>query len=433
MYYQFTGQPGHGKTVLAIERVLEMKAKADKLHAENPAKHPYRELYVCNVRDFNHGRVGAIELKPSQLRRWSWHPDDPEPVAIDTRKQPVDEDEDVEVANDRINPAFDNAIILVDEAYEHRMFPRRPPGAPIPHHVWKIAKHRHYGIDFVMICQSPAKQMDDFLHDLIEEHYHVRRRYGLPFVHVKRWDRYERNPDKAEPLTRTRRRYPTEVFKLYTSTKYDTSEKRVPWYYYAFGALVVAAVGGGYWNYTNLRERFTGEPATPAIVDPVQQANGAPATVAPQAGSTTSARVMDVDSYTAQFKPRIPSQPWSAPAYDSIPVKSEPPRLFCMLSSPGVDADGIETINSRCTCLTEQGTRYLLEISTCATVARDGQYEPKLVSVSAQAVQTPADPLEPPPGAYRLVPMGEPAGAVGTSFGRPMVDPSYGTITRPAL
>ena len=54
MYYQYTGQPGHGKTVLAIEFALEMKAKADKLHAEDPAKHPLRELYVCNVRDFNY-------------------------------------------------------------------------------------------------------------------------------------------------------------------------------------------------------------------------------------------------------------------------------------------------------------------------------------------------------------------------------------------
>ena len=75
MYYQFTGQPGHGKTVLAIEYALDMKAKADKLHAEDPAKHPLRELYVCNVRDFNHGAAGAISVTPAEIMAWCDHPD----------------------------------------------------------------------------------------------------------------------------------------------------------------------------------------------------------------------------------------------------------------------------------------------------------------------------------------------------------------------
>ena len=427
MYYQFTGQPGHGKTVLSIERALQMKAKADKLHAEDPTKHPYRELYVCNVRDFNHGLAGAVELKPSQLRKWSWHPDDPEPAAIDLKKQPVDDD-DNEIPNDRINPAFENAIILVDEAYEHRMFPRRPPGSPIPHHVWKVAKHRHYGIDFIMICQSPAKQMDDFLHDLMEEHYHVRRRYGLPFVHVKRWDRFERNPDKAEPLTRTRRRYPTEIFKLYTSTKYDTSEKRVPWFYYAVGVLAVALIGGMYWNYNNLKDRF-GKADRPAVGAQAPQVDGAPATAAPQAGAPVHARAASRDEYVALFQPRIPSQPWSAPAYDAIPIKGDAPRLFCMLSNPGTDAAGGDDGNSRCTCLTEQGTRYVLDLETCAYVARHGQYEPMLVKQQETITQSGPQQLgEPEPPAPRPLPV-RMAGSAGTAS-RPGVDPTYGTLTR---
>lgn len=347
MYYQFTGQPGHGKTVLAIEMALKMKAEADKKHDQDPLKHPRRELYVCNVRDFNHGKVGAIELSPDLLKHW--HED----------------------------AAFDNAIILVDEAYEHGMFPRRPPGAKVPDWIQQVAKHRHRGIDFIMICQSPSRQMDDFLHDLIEEHYHIRRRFGLPLVNVKRWDRFERNPDKSEPLTTTKRRYPTEIFKLYTSTKYDTSKVRVPWFYFAAGALVLVILGGSIYTWQRMHHRFGKQDAATAGM-PAAQANGAPATVAPGGRQTQQVTRGTPAEYVGSFMPRVPGQPWSAPAYDTaLKVPSSPPRLFCMASGTGKDAQGDKQIDS-CSCLTEQGTAYDMDYSQCITVARRGQYEPFL-------------------------------------------------------
>lgn len=359
MYYQYTGQPGHGKTVLAIEFALEMKAKADKLHAEDPAKHPLRELYVCNVRDFNHGAAGALELTPEEVK--TWHE----------------------------NPAFDHAIILIDEAYEHGMFPRRPPARPIPEHVQQVAKHRHRGIDFILICQSPKKQQDDFLHDLIEEHYHIRRRYGLPFVHVKRWDRFEPNPEKALPLTTTRRSYPKHVFKLYTSTKYDTSEKRVPWFYWAAIALVVFVVAGGVYAAKRVDSRI--EEGATAGAGGRQQANGAPATVAKPGAQPATTRGTPED-YVAAFTPRVPAQPWTAPAYDGLAVPNDPPRVFCMVAGPGVDAKG-EGRDLSCGCKTEQGTRYELDFDTCALIARHGQYEPFLKPVQQQSHHSGPQPV----------------------------------------
>jgi len=345
MFYQYTGQPGHGKTVLAIENALEMKAKADKLHAEDPAKHPLRELYVCNVRDFNHGKCGALELTPAEVL--TWHND----------------------------PRFDHAIFLIDEAYEHGMFPRRPPGRPVPEHVQQIAKHRHRGIDFIMICQSPKKQMDDFLHDLIEEHYHIRRRFGMPFVHVRRFDRFEPNPEKTAPLTTGRRRYPTEIFKLYTSTKYDTSEKRIPWFYWAGLALVVVLCIAGPYTWNRINNRFAAEPTAKAGPER-QRADGAPATAAkPGAQAAASKSRGTPAQYVESLLPRVPGQPWTAPIYDSLTVGSEPPRLFCMASGAGLDGQG-ERQPASCSCITEQGTRYVMATEDCRRVAREGQYEP---------------------------------------------------------
>lgn len=367
MFYQYTGQPGHGKTVLAIEFALEMKEKADRLHAEDPSKHPVRELYVCNVRDFNHGTCGALDLTPEELR--NWHSD----------------------------PRFDHAIILVDEAYEHGMFPRRPPGRPVPDHVQLVAKHRHRGIDFVMICQSPKKQMDDFLHDLIEEHYHIRRRYGMPFVHIKRWDRYEPNPDKADPLTTKRRGYPKQIFKLYTSTKYDTSEKRIPWFYWAALGLVLAfcVVGPLAWN--RIATRFSGD--TPAAKEPERmRADGAPATAAKPAAQATTRDRGTTDEYVASLMPRVPGQPWSAPIYDGLSVPGDPPRLFCMATAPGDDGDGVFR-QASCSCITEQGTRYAMQFAECNAIALNGQYEPFLKREQKGMQGQGAQAAQPPPQA----------------------------------
>lgn len=340
MYYQFTGQPGHGKTVLALEFALEMKAKADKAHEADPSKHPYRELYVCNVREFNAGKAGAIELSPEAVKTWHERPE------------------------------FDNAIILIDEAYEHGMFKKRAPGMKVPEHVEQVAKHRHRGIDFIMICQSPARQMDDFLHDLIEEHYHVRRRYGLPLVAMKRFDRFERNAVKAQPLTVVRRRYPKHIFKLYTSTKYDTSEKRVPWFYWAILAVLI---GVGVMIFI-VRERV-GNRFGEAKAEAASQAGAAPAdgALATAAGASLghTAMASTLADYEALHQPRNVLKPWTAPIFDDRQVKADP-ELFCMSSGEGQGADGRLALPT-CSCVTEQGTPYRVSIQQCHYVARWGQ------------------------------------------------------------
>ena len=55
MIYWYTGQPGHGKTLQAINKALEFQKKG-------------RIVYVCNVRDFDYAKTGMLEMKPEQFR-----------------------------------------------------------------------------------------------------------------------------------------------------------------------------------------------------------------------------------------------------------------------------------------------------------------------------------------------------------------------------
>lgn len=389
MIYWFTGQPGHGKTLHAIDKLLEFKEQG-------------RIVYACNVRQFDYEKTGVLPMTPEQFREW---------------------------------PTFlpDGAVALVDEAYEHGMLPKRAPGSKVPHHVEQLAKHRHRGLDFIFVSQSPDKQCDQFVHDLIERHIHVRRKFGSKWVQLREFDRFEANAERALPIVNRN----VHLLKgkrsvgTYKSTELDTTERRIPWYYYAFGLGIPAALLLFWYVFGNLGDRLTGGALPAHAAAPVPISAGAGEAHGARAPGAV-ARATTPEEYVASFSPRVPSQPWSAPAYDDrLSLSSEPPRVFCMLAAPGEAEGGIYRENSSCTCLTEQGTRYWLEMSACATVARHGQYEPFYQERSDQRHVSGERQVEMLYEDQRVSRAAALSGSVGTAPA-PQVDATFGTITRSA-
>ncbi|MNB67352.1 Zonular occludens toxin (Zot) [compost metagenome] len=334
MIYWYTGQPGHGKTLHAIERLLEFKDQG-------------RIVYACNIREFDYAKTGVLEMTPEQFKDW-------------------------------MNFLPDGAVALVDEAYEHGMLPKRPAGSKVPPHVEQLAKHRHKGLDFIFVSQSPDKQCDQFVHDLIERHIHVRRRFGTKFVHLRTFDKFAANAEKAQPLTVTRKVLPKRPMGTYKSTELDTTERRIPWYFFALPIVLVVGLAMSYFAFGRMGSRLTGDDALPT---PAQASNGPLArdgALATAGASGSVAKRVPLEEYVKNYLPRIASQPWSAPVYDSANnLPSEPPRLFCMSSLGGENGLGQHDEPS-CSCVTEQGTGYDLDEPTCRYIARRGQYEPYL-------------------------------------------------------
>lgn len=332
MIYWYTGQPGHGKTLHAIDRLLEFKDQG-------------RIVYACNIREFDYAKTGVLEMTPEQFKDW---------------------------------PNFlpDGAVALVDEAYEHGMLPKRPSGSKVPEHVEQLAKHRHRGLDFIFVSQSPDKQCDQFVHDLIERHIHVRRRFGTKFVHLREFDRFEAQAEKAIPLVTKRKALPKRPMGTYKSTELDTTERRIPWYYIAFPVAAALALFLMYYSFGSMGKRLGGgEETSNAAAQQSQPATPRDGANATAGGGAAGAHVSAAD-YAKRFIPRIPSEPWSAPAYDdALSLPSEAPRLFCMSSMGGANAQGKHAEPS-CSCVTEQGTLYVVDEPTCRFVARRGQYEP---------------------------------------------------------
>ncbi len=322
MIFWFTGQPGHGKSNQALKMAFDFKAKG-------------REVYVCNVRKFDYAKAGMHELTSEQFRDW-------------------------------MNVVPDGAVVFVDEAYEHDMLPKRAPGAKVPEHVQQLAKHRHRGLDFIFVCQSPDKQVDSFVHDLIERQIHVRRRFGTPYLHLREFDRFERNPEKAQPLTIRRTTFWKPAFDVYESTVADTSERRIPWYFFALPVGLIALAGLAYYmNYRLTHGKFGAEhEPLPVAAKPADLHDR----TEPLGDGREVQKPATQAQYIQQFTPRVPGQPWSAPVYDHLKVSSEAPRVFCMTKGTGDDAT--------CSCYTEQATRYRLDAERCNLIVSNGQYEP---------------------------------------------------------
>lgn len=329
MIYQYTGQPGHGKTLQAINRALEFQKKG-------------RIVYVCNVRDFDYEKTGMEKMTPEDFQNW-------------------------------MDFLPDGAVCLVDECYEKGMLPKRSAAQKLPAHVERLATHRHKGLDFIFVCQSPDKQMDTFVHDLIEEHVHVRRKFGTHFQSLRTFDKFERNPEKMPPLLNKRVRFPKHVFGLYKSTELDTTQKKVPWYIWGLAFGLPIGLGYVYWTFSSMDERLT---ARARAHDAEQaQTTTVPADGAVAKGAGTESPVITGIEFLERFTPRVATQPWSAPAYDDLSVPAKAPRVFCMSSGPS-EEDQVSFEGNTCSCLTEQGTRYKMPADKCFAIARAGQYEP---------------------------------------------------------
>lgn len=319
MIYLLTGQPGHGKTLRGLEMALDFKEKG-------------RVVFASGTPGLDYAKAGFLPL--TDPKDWQNLPD--------------------------------NSVIFIDECYT--AFPNRAANSAPPPHVEALARHRHRGFDFVLVCQL-GNQIDPFLRGLVDQHTHVRRKFGFKVAVLKTWDHYEANPLKQDG-SNTTWRHPKKVMdaQLYTSTTQDTTKRRLPWYFIA-APLLLGYVGYVFWKISSGGLFGGDDPAVPAA----QAATLDGATAAPAAGAPAAAgydKKMTTEEYIANLTPRVLSMPWSAPAFDGRKAMSEP-LVACMSTGAGEDALGGHR-EASCQCMTEQGTRYVMERKFCEQIARHG-------------------------------------------------------------
>ena len=108
--------------------------------------------------------------------------------------------------------------------------------------------------------------------------------------------------------------------------------------------------------------------ATPILIKRARDKNVASiSTIAhPADGAVAVDASMRQKDYVKWVTPRIPSMPWTAPAYDAATVQVQP-RVFCIAADDG-----------QTRCITEQGTDYDLPAADARQIAAHGVYNPFL-------------------------------------------------------
>ncbi len=308
----FTGQPGNGKTAALVDFL--------RTHVGD------RPLYVDGL--------NGLKIPHEPLDVSEWH---------------------------RVVP--DGAIVVVDEV--QRRWRPAGPGQRVPDDIQALETHRHRGIDFYIVTQSP-KLVHSNVRELVGRHVHIRD-IGV----LGRW--WYEWPEcsiaiawKSAPIKK-RYRLPRAAFDLYKSSSMHIKPVRsFPWMLVVF-CLALAAIGVLSWW----------------IWHRVQVHNNAPAAVPAGAGSsivgTTTGPGLKVagepitsKSLRAGFVPRIAAQPNSAPAYDGLRRVVSMPRIqggYCQ--------------RGECRCYIQGGLRAPIDAKACYEWLKNPPFDPYYIAPTA--------------------------------------------------
>lgn len=277
----------------------------------------------------------------------------------------------------------DGAVIVIDEV--QRIWRPRGSGRAVPDDVAKLETHRHRGLDFYIVTQSPSL-VDTNVRGLVGRHVHLRE-LGL----FGRWW-YEwpeccdgcRTGWRQAPIKR-RYKLPKRVFGQYKSASLHVKPVRSVPRVLVVCVVSVLACGGAVWFGI---DRFVGRVSGAQGVATAQHVSAAAGAVVPvrssDAGAAASAAGPRPVDERVDFIPRISDRPWTAPAFDDLRKVQQVPHI----------AGGV-CMGGECRCYTVGGSRLDLSPKACADWIEHPPFNPYVL------------PVQPPQQAQQSQPGGQ--------------------------
>jgi zona occludens toxin len=318
-----TGLPGNGKTLFSLWHI---KQKAEK---------ETREVYYHNIKDL------TLPWQVCDPEKWMDLPH--------------------------------GSIIVLDEC--QFVFSKKPNGAKLPDYYEQLATHRHRGFDIYLITQHPSL-IDNFVRQLVGQHFHAVRKFGLARATVYEWSATNPAPQSlasqksAIPIKWA---YPKEVYGYYKSAEVHTVKRAIPAKLFLAVGFVVLMAGAGYWALDRYQHRYDQSTAA----DAPGEANGAIPPKPAGRGAAAGAAgvpfdpVEDAKHWIAMQTPRVAGLPHTAPKFDQLTTPTRVPVPAACVQ--------IGTIHRpeamRCKCYTQDGTPMAVEFNMCLSFAREGYFQ----------------------------------------------------------
>lgn len=364
-----TGLPGAGKTLGAVERLMELAEKE-----------PHRPRYQHGITDLKEGL--AIPLDVEGVKRWQELPA--------------------------------GSIIMVDEC--QKLMPAKRGAIDSPQWVRDLSTHRHLGLDFIFITQHPSL-IDKYVRTLVDVHIHTVRKYGTHFVERWRWGICKEDPNakgaQKDADSKTTHAMSRKAMEAYKSAELHTVKRRVP-RFVVFGAITLVALPFLVWIGVKVMHHT--------------QVTAAGGNALPQGGAVPvgqTEKVLTVKDWIQRQVPRVAGIPWSAPIFDDRKVQAQP-DLYCV-------AYGGPKGDDKCICHTEQDTKAEVPFVMCQQYAHGGVYNPYRAPLPTSAKPRQGADLAGTASAQRSQPLPErtPPGIpappnVRAGAGNAYVPPQYG-------
>lgn len=264
-----------------------------------------------------------------------------------------------------------NSVLFIDEA--QKFFRQRRGNVEVPAYLTDMETLRHRGIAIVMTTQKPT-YLDTHIRGLTGLHEHMIPGMGsADNATVHQWRELQEDVKSQSLLDAASKFtwwYPKHLYAMYESAEVHTKSKSIPpkqKLLYALGLVMLIIVG-------SLAYRMISRGSIAPVTDAKAQA-----TAEPLQESGNRRKPTNVADYLRMQTPVIPAQPWTAPQFDNLKT-SVKPMVYCMASDVGGD-------NPSCSCITEQGTVYMMPPQQCNTIARNGLYNPYKQQGNAQQQQ----------------------------------------------
>ncbi len=374
-----TGTPGAGKTLYTIAKLLQpLVGTTVTAKDENGDQVQIPRTIYTNINglQLDHQLIGpGGTWDQSKSKDWTF-----EPIP----------GTDGQGLRDWHTWAKPGSVIIYDEF--QKVWPPRPNGAPVPPDLQALDTHRHMGVDLILISQTP-NNFDRHIAGLTGRHLHVRRFGNMGLTIVYEWDHLSRTLMYSKAIAKNPWKYDKKVFQLYKSAELHTKQPRkLPAHLFIVGIALAAAA----YLIPTVIDRISSaaDPqklATEATSE-ATKALGLPTPTQPLTGSENGLQPAVWDY--AQFVPRVPTMPESAPAYDELRQVVNMPRV----------AGGICS-SSECKCYTQQGTNAGLTSDDCRAWLNDKPFDPYHQPQPDQPASNKLqDIAQPPSGTERLHP-----------------------------
>lgn len=313
-----TSVPGGGKTSYAVWNVIK------KAHEEG------KIIYTVGIPKL---KIPTIELSYEDVRNWH---------------QTTEKSDGL---NELTNIEH-GSILVIDEV--QRIWPAT--GSKIPDDIKDLSVHRHYGLTFFLITQSPTLIHRNVL-ALVDRHLHIRPTWAGRKIYE--WPEYCRNPaaqTNKNAAISFNYKLPKQSFNLYHSaTQHVKPEKSTPMAFYVFVTFLIITAVFIYFSV----DRILGKTSTP--------------TEEPAHELFTDQQILETNqTHLHTVSNSEEAQPQQQPqTIDHQPVKLLPTILSNEYDWEKIGAC-ITGANYGCVCYDTNAQRLLIPLETCQLAVKYG-------------------------------------------------------------